>query len=125
MRNQVIPGGRIILMVTMKFKPVKIELNPRMNTPRVAAITVLLLCLQVKELALGATLVLSFSLGLAVTLVAVGAVAALGLRQATKRFSGLGTFLRRAPYFSGGLILLVGCYMGMHGWLQLTARAAG
>ena len=27
-------------MVTTKFSPVKIELNPRMNTPSVAAITV-------------------------------------------------------------------------------------
>ena len=33
MRNQVIPGGRIVLIVTIKFSPVKIELNPRMNAP--------------------------------------------------------------------------------------------
>ena len=39
MRNQVIPGGRIVLMVTMKFSPVKIELNPRMKAPEVARMT--------------------------------------------------------------------------------------
>ena len=42
MRNQVIPGGRIVLIVTMKFNPVKIELKPRMNAPDVARITELL-----------------------------------------------------------------------------------
>ncbi|HAS87444.1 MAG TPA: nickel/cobalt efflux protein RcnA, partial [Candidatus Competibacteraceae bacterium] len=46
--------------------------------PCPAAITVLLLCLQVKEVALGAVLVLCFSLGLAITLVTVGAAAAIG-----------------------------------------------
>ena len=36
MRNQVIPGGRIVLIVTMKFSPVKIELKPRIKAPLVA-----------------------------------------------------------------------------------------
>ncbi len=39
MRNQVIPGGRSVWIVTMKFSPVKIELNPRMNTPSKAGTT--------------------------------------------------------------------------------------
>src|SRR5579862_1810981 len=80
--------------------------------PCPASITVLLLCLQLKKLALGATLVLSFSVGLALTMVAVGAVAALGVRHAARRFSGFGELARRAPYFSGALILLVGLYIG-------------
>ena len=42
--NQVIPGGRIVLIVTMKFRPVKIELNPRMNAPSVAATTTGFVC---------------------------------------------------------------------------------
>ncbi len=37
--NQVIPGGRIVLIVTIKFKPVNIELKPKINAPKVAAIT--------------------------------------------------------------------------------------
>lgn len=87
--------------------------------PCPAAITVLLLCLQLKEIPLGATLVLSFSIGLAITLVTVGAVAALSVRHASKRWAGLGAFVRRAPYFSSGLIGLVGVYVGVQGWAGL------
>ena len=77
--------------------------------PCPAAITVLLLCLQLKQVALGATLVLCFSIGLAVTMVSVGVLAALGVRHAEKRFSGaFAAFARRAPYASGLLITLVG-----------------
>jgi nickel/cobalt transporter (NicO) family protein len=83
--------------------------------PCPAAITVLLLCLQLKEIPLGAVLVLCFSIGLAVTLVAVGAVAAIGMRHASRRFSGFSTFARRAPYFSGALLIFVGIYVGGHG----------
>ena len=36
---QVIPGGRILWMVTRKLSPVKIELKPSMKTPAVAWIT--------------------------------------------------------------------------------------
>jgi len=77
--------------------------------PCPAAITVLLLCLQLKQIALGATLVLCFSIGLAITMVTVGVVAALGMRHAEKRFgSAFSTFARRAPYASGALITVVG-----------------
>ncbi|HBY9943865.1 nickel/cobalt efflux protein RcnA [Leclercia adecarboxylata] len=84
--------------------------------PCPAAITVLLLCIQVKEFSLGAALVLCFSIGLAITLVTVGAAAAYSVRQATKRWRGFDTLARRAPYFSSVLIALVGIYMGYHGW---------
>jgi len=77
--------------------------------PCPAAITVLLLCLQLKQVALGATLVLCFSIGLAVTMVSVGVAAALGVRHAEKRFSSaFAAFARRAPYASGVLITIVG-----------------
>jgi len=84
--------------------------------PCPAAITVLLLCLQLKEIPLGATLVLCFSIGLAITLVTVGAVAALSVRHATKRYPWFGTVARKAPYFSSMLIMIIGIYMGYHGW---------
>ncbi|MGH8355160.1 MAG: nickel/cobalt efflux protein RcnA [Pseudomonas sp.] len=89
--------------------------------PCPAAITVLLLCLQVKEVALGAVLVLCFSSGLAITLVSVGAAAAVGARQASNRWPWLGTVARRAPYFSSLLIIGVGIYVGIHGWIGLSA----
>lgn len=88
--------------------------------PCPAAITVLLLCLQLKEVTLGAALVLCFSIGLAITLVTVGAVAALSVRHATSRYPWFGAFVRKAPYFSSGLILLIGIYMAIHGWNGLN-----
>jgi nickel/cobalt exporter len=51
--------------------------------PCPAAITVLLLCLQLKQFILGFILVLCFSIGLAITLVVVGAAAALSVQHAT------------------------------------------
>ena len=33
MRNQVMPGGRSLWIVTMKLMPVKIDEKPRMKTP--------------------------------------------------------------------------------------------
>jgi nickel/cobalt exporter len=92
--------------------------------PCPAAITVLLLCLQLKEFTLGFTLVLCFSIGLAITLVAVGAAAALSVRHATKRWSWFSTFARRAPYFSGLLLIGVGLYVGIHGWMGLSSQAS-
>ncbi|HEJ9827528.1 TPA: nickel/cobalt efflux transporter [Pseudomonas aeruginosa] len=89
--------------------------------PCPASITVLLLCLQVKQVALGAVLVLCFSIGLALTLVAVGVAAAVGARQASNRWPWLGTVARRAPYLSSVLIIAVGLYVGMHGWIGLTS----
>ncbi len=88
--------------------------------PCPASITVLLLCLQLKRIALGATLVLCFSIGLALTMVASGALAALSVRHVTRRWSGFGEFVRKVPYFSGALILLVGCYVGYQGLHALT-----
>ena len=83
--------------------------------PCPASITVLLLCLQLKKIALGATLVLSFSIGLALTMVVSGALAALSVKHVSKRWGGFGEFARKAPYFSCVLILLVGFYVGYQG----------
>lgn len=87
--------------------------------PCPAAITVLLLCLQLKEFTLGAVLVLCFSIGLAITLVTVGAVAALSVRQVSQRAPWFSAIARRAPYLSSLLIIAVGIYVGIHGWLGL------
>lgn len=83
--------------------------------PCPASITVLLICLQLKRIALGAMLVMGFSVGLAFTLVASGVIAALGVKHAAKRWSGFGEFARTAPYFSSLLIAAVGLYMGYQG----------
>jgi nickel/cobalt exporter len=84
--------------------------------PCPAAITVLLLCLQLKKVTLGAALVVCFSIGLALTLVASGVVAALGVKYASKKWGGGFTRAARyAPYLSVGLITVIGLYVGYHG----------
>jgi nickel/cobalt transporter (NicO) family protein len=92
--------------------------------PCPASITILLLCLQLKQFTLGAVLVLCFSIGLAITLVTVGVVAALSVQHVSKRFSLFGTVARRAPYFSSALIILVGLYVGYQGWVGLAGHVA-
>jgi nickel/cobalt exporter len=86
--------------------------------PCPAAITVLLLCLQLKEFSLGFTLVLCFGIGLAITMVSAGVLAALSLRQIERRWSGFSRYAHRAPYVSAALIVLVGVYTG---WLGFSA----
>jgi nickel/cobalt transporter (NicO) family protein len=78
--------------------------------PCPAAITVLLLCLQLGKIALGAALVLCFSVGLALTMVLVGVAAALSLRHVSTHWSGFETFARVAPYVSGALVAALGFY---------------
>ena len=83
--------------------------------PCPASITVLLLCLQLKQITLGATLVLCFSIGLALTMVLSGVMAALSVKHMAKHWGGFGNIARKAPYFSGGVITLVGLYIGYQG----------
>lgn len=83
--------------------------------PCPASITVLLLCLQLKKVALGATLVLGFSVGLALTMVMSGVLAALSLKHMSKRWGGFGEIAGKAPYISGALMLLLGLYLGFQG----------
>ena len=64
-------------------------------------------------------LVLCFSIGLAITLVSVGALAALSIKHVSQRFSWFGEAARRAPYFSGILMILVGLYVGIQGFAGL------
>lgn len=87
--------------------------------PCPAAITVLLLCLQLKQITLGATLVLCFSVGLALTMVLAGVLAAISVNHVSKRWSGFSTFARRAPYASGVLMLVIAAYMAYSGFNAL------
>jgi len=89
--------------------------------PCPAAITVLLICLQLREFTLGVALVLCFSIGLAVTLTASGVVAALGVRHLSARGVWFDRLMARAPYLSAALILLIASYMAWHGVMSLRA----
>lgn len=88
--------------------------------PCPASITVLLLCLQLGQLTLGAALVLCFSIGLALTMIAVGVAAALGVRHASDRWSGFEEIAAKAPYLSSALISLVGLYTLYSGFSSLA-----
>ena len=90
--------------------------------PCPAAITVLLLCLQLKRFALGATLVLSFSVGLALTMVTAGVVAAISVRHVQSRWSGFGELARKAPYVSSAVIVGVGLYVGVSALSTLLSQ---
>jgi nickel/cobalt exporter len=89
-----------------------------------AAVTVLLLCLQTGRFLLGVALVFCFSIGLALTLVAVGAAAAFGAQHAAKRLPWFGALATTAPYLSSVLILVLGLYVGYEGVAALAARGA-
>jgi len=84
--------------------------------PCPAAFTVLLVCLQVKQFVLGFALVGAFSFGLALTMVSVGAVAAWSVGRAEKKFSGFGNLMRKAPYLSCALLIVLASYMFWQGW---------
>ena len=81
--------------------------------PCPAAITVLILCLQLKKLALGAVMVGAFSIGLALTLVTVGVAAAWGSRRLEKQMSS--KWLARLPLMSGFITLALGAIMLLQG----------
>ncbi len=92
--------------------------------PCPAAITVLLLCLQLKQFALGVGLVLCFSIGLAITMVAADVIAALSVQHVSRRWSGFGKFVHRAPYLTSAIIICIGLYFGWQGMIALAAVAS-
>src|SRR5271167_902554 len=85
--------------------------------PCSAAVAVLVLCLQVNRIWLGVALVLCFSIGLAITLIAAGMIAAVGMRHFSRRWSGLGELAQRLPYLSGIVMIGLGLYFGWQGWI--------
>jgi nickel/cobalt transporter (NicO) family protein len=74
----------------------------------------LVLCLQVNPIWLGA-LVLCFSIGLAITLIAVGMTPAIGMHHFSRRWPGFGELAQRAPYFAGIVMIGLGLYVGRAG----------
>lgn len=88
--------------------------------PCPAAFTILLVCLQLKKVALGFAIVGAFSFGLALTMVTVGAAAAWSVQRAQKRFTGFGDWMRKAPYISCLLLTLLALYMAWSGYHALS-----
>ncbi|MEM8693601.1 MAG: nickel/cobalt efflux transporter [Pseudomonadota bacterium] len=93
--------------------------------PCPAAITVFILCLHLGQFALGVTLVSAFSIGLAITLVAIGIVAAVGLKVMSSRTSRFDRLLRAAPWISAALIALIGVAIIWTGFSHLQPDGHG
>ncbi len=87
--------------------------------PCPAAFTILLVCLQLKKVTLGFALVASFSFGLALTMVFTGVLAAWSVHHAQRKFQGFGEAMRRAPYISCAVLLVLAAYMAWRGWQGL------
>jgi nickel/cobalt exporter len=87
--------------------------------PCPAAIAVLFICLQLRQFALGIGMVAAFSVGLAVTLVSVGLVAAWGTRIAAARMPQFDRLAGRLPYLSAGLIFVIGAVVTLRGIVEL------
>lgn len=92
--------------------------------PCPASVTILMICLHLKRFSLGAVMVASFSLGLAISLVSVGVIAAWGAQQVGKRFDKgrLSDLARKMPYLSSGLMALVATLMGIQAIIQLATN---
>jgi nickel/cobalt exporter len=92
--------------------------------PCPASVTILMICLHLKRFSLGAALVASFSIGLAISLVSVGVIAAWGARHVGKRFGNgkFGDIARKMPYFSSALMGVVGTLMGAQALMQLMSN---
>lgn len=67
-------------------------------------------------------LVAAFSFGLAFTMVTISTVAAWSVRHEEKKFTGFGSLMRRAPYFSCALLLTLASYMAWQGWHGLAGH---
>jgi nickel/cobalt exporter len=79
--------------------------------PCPSAIAVLLVCVQLKAFALGVAMVAAFSLGIGLTLIAIGLAAVWSSGKLTKSFPGFDKLAARLPYLSAGLVLVVGAVM--------------
>ena len=83
--------------------------------PCPSAIAVLLVCLQSRAFTLGFTMVAGFSIGLAITLISVGVLAAWGARKASESWSGFSEWSERLPYVSAALVGVIGLIITLRG----------
>ena len=83
--------------------------------PCPAAIAVLLICIQLRAFALGVAMVAAFSVGLALTLIAIGLAVVWGSGKLAQSFPGFDGYLQRLPYLSAALVMAVGAIMTFAG----------
>lgn len=83
--------------------------------PCPAAIAVLLICVQLKAFTLGVAMVAAFSLGVGLTLVAIGLTVVWGTGKLSKAWRGFDQTAQRLPYLSAGIVFIVGIIMTVAG----------
>jgi len=84
--------------------------------PCPAAIAVLLVCIQLKQVTLGIAMVAAFSVGLAATLVVIGVAASWASRKASTTWPWFDRMAQRLPYLSAGIVLILGLVMSALGF---------
>jgi len=79
--------------------------------PCPAAIAVLLICIQLKAFALGVAMVAAFSLGVGITLIAIGLAVVWGASKLSSAWPGFDRAAQRLPYLSAEIVFLGGIVM--------------
>lgn len=85
--------------------------------PCPGALVILLLAVALHRIVFGLTLIVSFSLGLAAVLIAIG-ILMVKARPMMERFSGEGKLIKRLPVFSALIIILVGFVMAVRSLME-------
>lgn len=83
--------------------------------PCPAAVSILIICLQLKEFSLGFGIVAAFSFGLALTMISVGVLAAWGFQKLAEKSSWFSRVAARAPYVSSYLLIALGLAFAFRG----------
>jgi nickel/cobalt exporter len=83
--------------------------------PCPAAVSILIVCLQVKQFTLGFGIVAAFSLGLAITMISVGVLASWGFKKLAEKAGWFSRVAARAPYVSSCLLIALGLAFAWRG----------
>lgn len=87
--------------------------------PCPAAVSILIICLQLKEFSLGFGIVAAFSLGLALTMISVGVLASWGFQKLAEKSGWFSRVAARAPYVSSGLLIALGLAFAVRGLMMM------
>jgi nickel/cobalt exporter len=83
--------------------------------PCPAAVSILIICLQLKEFSLGFGIVAAFSLGLALTMISVGVLASWGFKKLAEKSGWFSRVASGAPYVSSYLLIALGLAFAFRG----------
>ncbi len=83
--------------------------------PCPAAVSILIVCLQLKEVTLGFSIVAAFSFGLALTMISVGVLASWGFKKLAEKAGWFSRVAHRAPYLSSYLLIALGLAFAFRG----------